>query len=386
MNAGGAGGFTRGLIEVMNINDGYTRVLFMDDDVEIFPESFYRTLVLSNYLKDEFKDSIIHGAMLDMYRKNIFFETLACQTKNWVKPIHSSMDIGQYENILKANRVPVSLFNNKEHRVSSAWWYCSFTIDTFNDKGLPLPVFFRCDDIEYSWRNYEKHHISINGICIWHAPFLWRTLSPVNLYLLKRNYNLINMLHYDNFKKKCLKILRNDFKNFSSRYNYVYCEVYLRMMKDILAGSKSFYKNPEELFNEIKDYGKNIQYYDCSDEELEYVKNKVTKEKPLRKLIYLLTDKGKFSPDFLFKQQQVCLEWFPPRAPFLMVKEVKVYNLLTEKYSIRKYDRAKYNKLKSEFKYLYKKIDKNYSNIVNSMRTAEKEFHSMNFWKKYLGI
>lgn len=36
MNAGGAGGFTRGLIEVMKLNAGYTRVLFMDDDVEIF--------------------------------------------------------------------------------------------------------------------------------------------------------------------------------------------------------------------------------------------------------------------------------------------------------------------------------------------------------------
>lgn len=34
MNAGGAGGFTRGLIEVMKLNAGYTRVLFMDDDVE----------------------------------------------------------------------------------------------------------------------------------------------------------------------------------------------------------------------------------------------------------------------------------------------------------------------------------------------------------------
>ena len=31
MNAGGAGGFTRGLIEVMKLNAGYTRVLFMDD-------------------------------------------------------------------------------------------------------------------------------------------------------------------------------------------------------------------------------------------------------------------------------------------------------------------------------------------------------------------
>lgn len=40
MNAGGAGGFTRGLIEVMKLNAGYTRVLFMDDDVEIFRNLF----------------------------------------------------------------------------------------------------------------------------------------------------------------------------------------------------------------------------------------------------------------------------------------------------------------------------------------------------------
>jgi hypothetical protein len=158
------------------------------------------------------------------------------------------------------------------------------------------------------------------------------------------------------------------------------------MMRDLLDGAKSFYRNPEELFNDIRNYGSNIQYFKCPIEELNYVKNKITKVKPIRRIIYMLTNRGKYSPDFLFKRQQVCLEWFPPRAPFIMTKEVKVYNLLSERYSIRKYDRKKCKELKNEFDKLYKLMVKKYDNIRDEMRKAEKEFHTLSFWEKYLGL
>ena len=44
MNAGGAGGFTRGMIEIMNRKEkeGYSHVLLMDDDAIIQPDLLVR--------------------------------------------------------------------------------------------------------------------------------------------------------------------------------------------------------------------------------------------------------------------------------------------------------------------------------------------------------
>ena len=149
MNAGGAGGFTRGLMEVIKLNQGFTRVLFMDDDVEIFPESFYRTLLLSNYLKEDFKDSFINGAMLDLYEKDLFFENLAIQSDLWVRPHHPEQPIN-YDSILNINDIPDAVFGNPDFKTDSAWWYHCFDISIAKEKGLPFPCFFRGDDVE--WR------------------------------------------------------------------------------------------------------------------------------------------------------------------------------------------------------------------------------------------
>ena len=74
-NAGGAGGLCRGLMEA---NDrGFTHCLFMDDDVEIFPESFFRTRVLTDYFKEEYRTCSVNGPMMNLYDKMELFENLA---------------------------------------------------------------------------------------------------------------------------------------------------------------------------------------------------------------------------------------------------------------------------------------------------------------------
>lgn len=78
-NFGGAGGFGRGLYEILEKHKDISRVIFMDDDVKICPESFYKTLTLSDYLKDIYKNAFINGAMLDLYNPYIFIENLAIQ-------------------------------------------------------------------------------------------------------------------------------------------------------------------------------------------------------------------------------------------------------------------------------------------------------------------
>lgn len=387
MNAGGAGGFTRGLIDVLEQNAGFTRVLFMDDDVEIFPESFYRTLMLSNYLKEEYKDAFINGAMLDLYNKSKFFENLSVQHYLWLIGYYNNIDVTEYSNILKTNDIPPTTFGNKNRYVSSAWWYCSFPLSFAHEKGLPIPVFFRGDDAEWSWRACGKHIISINGICIWHAPFEWRVSKVADYYYLPRNMFFLNAIYTPNFKEIYTPMLTSRLDYLLKTYDYTSLKILKRALEDILKGSEVYRENPEKQFKEINAISKEIEQIECNDEnELNFAKFHKPYAKKWRKFVWKYTKQGRFAPKFLFRSKGVALEWYPPKEDFMLVKEVKVYNLFTKKYEVRKFDRKKLNYYEKEIKKLINEIYKNYDKLHHDYVEAHKEFSTKEFWKKYLEI
>lgn len=389
MNAGGAGGFTRGLMEVMKLNQGYTRVLFMDDDVEMFPESFYRTLILSNYLKNEYKDAFINGAMLDLYNKDMFFENLAIQDKLWVHPLKQDIKLNNYNNILFINDIPTDIFNIQNSTYAgSAWYYHCFDITLVEEKGLPIPCFFRGDDVEWSWRHFGKHHISMNGINIWHSPFIWRVSNVADVYYLARNMFFLNSIYTPNFKKKFKKLFINKYRGLAKINDYVSIELLIKAMKDILTGGEVFKENPEKQFAEINSIRKKTEYLDCNNEaELYYVKDYGKKKvKWFRTVLYFLTHRGEFCPKIFFKRNGIALEWYPPKENFMLTKQVKVYNLFNNKYSVRKFSVRKSIKLRLEFYKVLNEIAKNYDTLHNEYLKAHKEFSTFEFWEKYLEI
>ena len=387
MNAGGAGGFTRGLIDVMEQDAGFTRVLFMDDDVEIFPESFYRTLVLSNYLKDEYRDAILSGAMLDLYNQSAYVEGLAVTNDNWVASTLPSCDIKTYDNVLELNSFNSTIFTNEDAKISSAWWYCSYALSTFIKNGFPMPFFFRCDDIEYNIRNFGLEHIQMNGVAVWHAPFEWRVSDVAWYYYSRRNFFILNLIHNFNNKKCNIKSLKRILSYILCRYDYNALKIYKRTLEDILKGSNVLRENPQEQFVSVNQINKEKIQYECEDSfELQAAKNHRVHAKKWRKFIWHITKNGRYAPDFLFKKHGVALEWYPPKEDFILVKEVKVYNLFTNKYEIRKFDRKKLNYYEKEIKRLIREIDKNYDSLHEDYLNAHKEFSTMQFWKKYLGL
>lgn len=396
-NAGGAGGFTRGIIEAKNSNEKFTRILLMDDDVEVFPETFYRTLILCDYLKDEYKNSFVHGAMLNMYKKNMFFESTAIKTDNWCYSYHGELDICKPQNIAVTNYTPEAIFKNIDKKVSSAWWYCCFSMDSIINKGLPLPVFFRCDDLEWSWRNFGEHHIAMNGISVWHAPFEWRVSKPVEYYFSKRNIIFINMLHTENYKKTMLKMLKNDFLHLIKTYDYTSCEIYLKMLEDLLCGSSSFEKDPEELLSEIFKYTKNDNILDIEEPinvkslKKRYNKFKIQKKHykryiyKFKRVLFKLTNNSKLLPIFLFKSKKNI--WSSaPSEEFMFCKKLNLYNLGTNKVEVRYYDSKKIKKLEKDFSIKLKKIDKNYDAIEKNLKKSAQKFIKEDFWIKYLGL
>ena len=63
VNAGGAGGFTRTMIEsVYRSGENFTHIILMDDDIELYPPVIERTYRLLQMMKDEWARAVVGGA------------------------------------------------------------------------------------------------------------------------------------------------------------------------------------------------------------------------------------------------------------------------------------------------------------------------------------
>lgn len=394
-NTGGAGGFTRGIIETLK-DPSFTRILLLDDDVEIFPEAFYRTIVLVDYLKPERNKSFINGAMLLLSSKSIFHENAALWTPDWVEPYHGKLDISKAHNVAKANYAPDSLFENENRKASSGWWFCSFSVQSVREKGLPLPNFIKADDIEWSWRNFPEHHISVNGIFVWHMDFGEKENKITDIYFGYRNKIFANMLHTSNYKKIALKSLSRDFRNLLWFYDYTSCSILLRAMQDIIKGSEVFEQDQEQIIrdlaqlikSDIKEdivdlnaYGAVKDWYDKFTQNPRYRRrlNKTIN------IIYKLTLFGRLIPVHYWIKSKDVFRGLPHRE-FFFVKRLNVYNLQTNQIEVREFNPKKRNTLKKEFKKLLAQFEKNYDAIKNDYEKGRDRFITMEFWIKYLQI
>lgn len=182
-NYGGSGGFTRGLIENLKskTND---YVLLMDDDIDLEPSALAHTYGLLCGLKDEYKESFLSGAMLEMDNPYIQYENKAYWQK--IRP----KGFGRKFNLSKVKSLVINEKVLKKENQYAGWWYCCVPLNRVEEIGLPLPVFIKGDDIEYSIRN-NRPLISLNGIGVWHEVFIKKQVVWLN-YFADRNMLMIN--------------------------------------------------------------------------------------------------------------------------------------------------------------------------------------------------
>lgn len=257
----------------------------------------------------------------------------------------------------------------------------------YKKKGLPSPIFFRGDDVEWSWRNYGEHHISMNGICVWHAPFAFRVSKVADYYYLPRNMFYINSIFTKNFKYTYSQYYIEKFNYLLKSYEYTSLDLLLKSMEDILKGSNIFRENPEEQFKNVNKIAKQVEYRTATNDEIETAKNGYFKSKKWRKKLVKYIDNSFIKiPKFLFKKHATVSEWYPPVEAFALVKEVSVVNLFTNKTTIRRYDRKRTLYYKKEFYKLLKQIDNNYDKLHTDYINAHKEFSTFEFWEKYLEL
>ena len=160
-NLGGAGGFTRCLVEALKVDDKeqFTNFLFLDDDIILSVYAIERNVTFLSMLLPQYRKSVIGGAMFSTDDKYLQFESAA----KWQRTgfLFNRRDIDMRDNIN-------ILLNEQDYDVNyNAWCYCCIPFEVVTKNNLPLPIFFHMDDVEYGLRN-NLPIITLNGINVWH--------------------------------------------------------------------------------------------------------------------------------------------------------------------------------------------------------------------------
>ena len=198
-NTGGSGGFTRGIKEVCSRKE-YSHFLLMDDDIKFEPEVLRRILFWTeNSLSPE--RLTIGGTMLIAENPTFQYEMGAVwNAKN------NLANKFAYNVKCKRDLVRNEVELNSDY---NAWWCCCMPVSTVDRIGLPLQLFIKGDDIEYSLRA-QNQILLTNGIAVWHESFTSKYSSELEYYI-KRNELIVNSIHRRNFGRvrELTKLIRS---------------------------------------------------------------------------------------------------------------------------------------------------------------------------------
>ncbi|MCI9402011.1 MAG: glycosyltransferase family 2 protein [Lachnospiraceae bacterium] len=233
-NVGGAGGFSRGLLEILKRKEEehITNAIFMDDDIEILPETLVRTYRMLKILKNEYINAFLAGAMLRQDYKYIQYENAACWNGGNCDFINRGLDLRQYKNVV---------YNEIERkREYGAWWYCCIPSNIITSDNLAVPLFIHLDDIEYSLRNTDKI-ITLNGISVIHPVNEERVVSS-NIYYDLRNMLIVNAKYYPDFGRRNIK------RELLHQMLYAFLRYRYKDVRLLYKAVEDFYKGPDWLF------------------------------------------------------------------------------------------------------------------------------------------
>ena len=384
-NVGGAGGFTRGMIEISNVREqkGITHILVMDDDLKIEPEAIYRTGVMLSLLTDNYKDAFIGGAMLRLdfpYRQ---VEAGAAWNCGDIISFKRDYDLRDVKSVVLNEIEESSQYN--------AWWYCAFPANVVNDENLPLPIFIRGDDIEYGLRNM-RHLILMNGICVWHEPFE-NKYSSFLFYYIMRNRLIDNAVHNMVINKKILiKIIERQVMDEVRLYRYKNAHLIMRGVEDYLKGiSWLMAQDGEALHKSVMADGYRLQYVEDIQGGLPFVMQ-----------TFLNSTKQTAAVGFkarLINHFTVNGHYLSPKKGINIVSTVGVQQssvyrragVLNYDYASRKgfmtwRDKNELKECKNRLKRLKKLINSDYDRVTAEFAANCRKMMTRSFWNNYLGI
>ena len=386
-NTGGSGGFTRVMIEMMKVREelGITHLLLMDDDVQIEPHAFELTACFLSLLKPEYRDAFLGGAMLRLDRRNIQSDNGARWTGLDVFVPKANYDMEDLGNVL-ANEI--------EDTVDYlGWWYCCMPAGVIQEDNLPIPLFIKRDDIEYSLR-CGKRFISLNGICVWHETFESKSSAYLDYYYF-RNMCIINARHVPAFTKKRLrKALGSYVRENLKRYQYREAELAIMGVEDFLRGVDAFMETDGEKLNTAL---MKLSYKKEPVEDLDYAfvnrqfeQNIQYKESKLHRKFRQITFNGWMLPVRRVnkvsdaKKQVIVPAFNAHKGLFFRAEKALHYESSSGRGYVTKKSWANLCYILSYNLRINRQIRRSYDRVSREFRDRFAEYTSLAFWDRYL--
>ena len=249
-NAGGAGGFTRGMIEVLKAKEqeGFTHVLLMDDDAVFEPDAFVRIHGLAATLKEKWKDITIGGAML----REDFPYILYCAGEHWESGLFAkderNLDLRSYR---QASGTYLTGAGH-EKELYSGWWLCCYSLNMVGPDKLPLPIFIHGDDVELGHRYRSAGIVFLNGISVWHRE-IETSFVGSNVYYIRNKLITLSICQERNGKRIAARTVVKSILSMLLRYRYDEAQNIYRGVSDFIRGPVWLYhQNPEDLNNQVR--------------------------------------------------------------------------------------------------------------------------------------
>lgn len=390
-NVGGSGGFTRGIIEVFDRQDATTHIMLMDDDIEILPESFFRTLRLLEFCKPEYHDAFLGGAMLDALKKHVQHENSALLKTDTIsfKNVHNSYDLTDRWLCLQNDSI------EQCPNQYQGWWCCLFPVQTIDKRGLPYPFFVRFDDVEFGVRK-PATFMYLNGICLWHQPFYAKATNHF-YYQHFRNILILAALHYGGATEK--GVLLKQWIPFLIEtllaFNYQGAEALADAFEDYLCGPEPL-KDPGLGERKLQEQRHNQEIMRPLAEyehlpipmDIRTLRKAVPSLKGLSRLLATITANGNLLPDFLRKRNTgIMLNNAAVRADRIyLCREILAIDMFSRTASLRKASFPKF--VHAFFRNLV--VFCRYLRQRNIVREAYRQEYGhmtgFDFWRVYLGM
>ena len=251
-NTGGTGGFSRGMVAVIDKRRelGLTHLLMMDDDAVFDPELFVRLYGFLCFLKEEYREITVGGALMREDYPYIQHAAGEWYSQFKVNNDHLMADMRNFE-VCTSDWMTGTV---DEDKVYGAWWCCCYNMSAITRENLPLPIFVHHDDIQFGLKQQKAGRpiVFLNGVCVWHQGF--ETVFPgVKQYYNMRNTLITEVLYEPEFLRKKLKwwAIRRYIGMLIS-YRYGDCEFVYRGLMDFLKGrSWLMCSDPEALHKEL---------------------------------------------------------------------------------------------------------------------------------------
>jgi galactofuranosylgalactofuranosylrhamnosyl-N-acetylglucosaminyl-diphospho-decaprenol beta-1,5/1,6-galactofuranosyltransferase len=243
-NLGGAGGFTRGLMEVTDGRAEPADVLFMDDDVLLEPEIAIRLTAFANRTHSP---TIVGGQMLRMFKPTHL--VAGAEYADFAQLIPGKVVDGALDDVdllaeeLDEDEIPTGKPNRGDLRVDAdynAWWSCLIPSEAVAKLGYPLPLFFQWDDVEYGYRARAGGiaTVTLPGAGLWHQDFDSKDLDKWSEYFAVRNAMIVATLHADISPKQTARVLTARIVRNLLSMRYGLAATVMKAVEDYLDGPK----------------------------------------------------------------------------------------------------------------------------------------------------